>query len=306
MSLPAITVVLPVHNGQRFIRWAIESLMSQTFGDFELLVVDDGSTDESAQIVRSFTDSRIRLIGTKNLGLAAALNRGIAEARGKLVAIANDDDLNYPIRLERQLAFLRERPGVGMVGAAIVEIDEDGTILNEKHTFPLSHDELLRALMRARWVMSHPTMVFRRDLAIRAGLYDPAFGAAEDVDFIARFTRIAEVANMAEVLVQYRIRRGAISTVMRTNLRKKMRLVGAMKRREQQTGVYDYRPRERALASRTADSVRAVKSRRMLEAIYLARIGKALVEGRKFRLAIGKFWTAATTAAGLTEVRDAR
>lgn len=116
---------MPVYNGERFLREAIESVLQQTFADFELLIVNDGSTDRSLDIIQTYNDSRIRLIDNgANLGLIAARNTGLKNARGEYIALLDCDDIAYPDRLAEQIAFLDKNPSFGMVGAWIEMIDE--------------------------------------------------------------------------------------------------------------------------------------------------------------------------------------
>src|SRR5258708_31795371 len=118
---------MPVFNGMRHVGAAVESILAQTYRDFELLVVDDGSSDRSLEIVRSYRDARIRvLVNERNLGLAASLNRGLSESRCALIARQDADDLSLPNRLERQVAVMRQRPELALLGTQASAIDVDG------------------------------------------------------------------------------------------------------------------------------------------------------------------------------------
>src|SRR5688572_21702961 len=126
--MPDVTVLMAVYNGERHVRAAIESVLSQTHRNFEFLIVDDGSTDRSAEIVSSCRDSRVRLVTMdRNAGLSTALNEGLRLAQAPLVARQDADDLSEPDRLERQLAVMAGRPDVALVGSQAVVIAEDGT-----------------------------------------------------------------------------------------------------------------------------------------------------------------------------------
>jgi len=122
-----ISVVMSVYNGEKYLREAIDSILSQTFHDFEFIIIDDGSNDGSAEVVRSYTDSRIRFVQQENRGLAAALNRGVLLARSGLIARMDQDDISMPDRFEKQYEYLQKHKEVVALGAAAVWIDVNGT-----------------------------------------------------------------------------------------------------------------------------------------------------------------------------------
>src|SRR5438270_5801548 len=123
MPTPRVSVGLPVHNGMRFLREALESVLRQTLGDFELLVVDDGSTDDTPEVLASVRDGRLRVLRQEHEGLVAALNRGADEARAPYLARMDADDVSLPRRLERQIALLAADESVGIVGCGVETID---------------------------------------------------------------------------------------------------------------------------------------------------------------------------------------
>src|SRR5687767_9206093 len=116
MSFPAVSIVLPVYDAVAYVAEAVRSILAQTFGDFELILVNDGSTDGSRDVLAGFKDYRIRILDQQNLGLVAALNRGIREARGEWIARMDADDVSLPGRLEAQITHLRRHPEIGLLG----------------------------------------------------------------------------------------------------------------------------------------------------------------------------------------------
>ena len=131
VTAPRVSVVMGAYNGERFLRPAIESILNQTFRDFELIVIDDCSTDATPRILREFKDDRMRVVrNERNLGIAKTLNKGIAIARGEYVALQDHDDLSQPDRFSKQVAFLETHPRVGMVGSRVNLIDESGVALS--------------------------------------------------------------------------------------------------------------------------------------------------------------------------------
>jgi hypothetical protein len=202
---PRASVVLAVYNGERFLRAALDSVLRQTFDDLELIVVNDGSTDSSREIVAEYDDPRIRLIDNPhNLGLTPSLNRGIAAARGEFIARLDADDVATPDRLARQVAFLDRNPDVALVGSWYRNIDEHGRRL-ARGQFPLQHTQL-------RWSMmfycpfTHSAATWRREaVAAAVGEYDPAFAYAMDWEYWARIAGRLGVANIGRVLTHYRL-----------------------------------------------------------------------------------------------------
>src|SRR5690606_37374672 len=128
--MPRVTVLLAVHNGERYIQEAIDSILAQTFGDFELLIVNDGSTDATRDLVLSYSDDRIRLVDNDhNIGLPKSLNRGLRLAKGRYIARLDADDISEPDRLAAQVSFLQANPDVAMVGSWYRKIDGEGNTL---------------------------------------------------------------------------------------------------------------------------------------------------------------------------------
>ena len=203
-AVPRVTVLMPVYNAARYVGDAVRTILAQTCSSFELLVIDDGSTDDSPRIVASFDDSRVRIVrNDRNLGLTPSLNRGLALARGEIIARQDADDLSEPMRLERQLAFLDANPDVAVVGSWYRKIDETGQPLGDRR-LPLSDTELKWALLSYCPIV-HSAAMFRRDDILVLGGYDERFVYAQDFDLWSRVARHHRLANLPEFLVRYRL-----------------------------------------------------------------------------------------------------
>jgi len=168
MKIPHVTVLMPVYNAARFLRPAIDSIFAQTFTDFELLIIDDGSIDETDVIIRSYADERIRIIThEENKGIIASLNEGIAESKGDYIARHDGDDISRADRLALQVAFLDANPAVHAVASSYSLIDEQGAILRVC-TVPTDSDDIKRRLQNGN-IFAHGSILFRKQTAIRLG-----------------------------------------------------------------------------------------------------------------------------------------
>lgn len=211
---PCVSVLTAVHNGERHLRVALDGILAQTFGDFELIVVDDGSTDATASILCQYAedDERVLMLrNERNIGLTRSLNRGLAWARGEFVARHDSDDLSEPVRFERQARFLREHPDVGLCGSAYYVIDGDGTRV-DLHRQP-ADDTAIRWQMLFRNAFCHTSVMLRRQLVLDAtGGYDESCRYSQDYELWARLLRVTRAANIDEPLVSYRVHEASIST----------------------------------------------------------------------------------------------
>jgi len=211
VSLPAISVLLPVFNAERYLGAALESVLAQTFTDFECVIVDDGSTDTSPTILAQYAahDGRIRIIRQENMGIVAALNRGLAECRAPLVARMDADDICLPQRLATQLDYLDKHPEVVAVGTAFQLMSAAG-VPGPVVRHPRSAQTIRRGL-RSGNRLGHPTVVMRRDAVLAAGGYREALRHAEDYDLWTRLAEGYRLANLPECLLLYQIHGGQIS-----------------------------------------------------------------------------------------------
>ena len=206
---PRISVVLPVYNGARYVAGAIESVLAQTCREFELLVIDDGSTDSTVRVVRSFGDPRIRVVSRPHEGLVATLNAGLAEAAGDYIARQDADDCSLPQRFERQAAFLDAHPAVCLVGAHCEMVDERGRLVKTELP-PADHDHLVRLLERLN-CFSHGSVMFRRACALDAGGYRAVMRHVEDYDLWLRMSERWRIGVTPEVLYRWRAHAGNIT-----------------------------------------------------------------------------------------------
>ena len=205
MGQPQVSVVIPVWNGECYLKQAIESILAQDFVDFELIVIDDGSTDRSAEIVTAFAhDPRVALHKQANAGVVAARNAGLRVAQAEFVAFLDADDIAKRDRLSKQVAYLQANPEVAVVGSHITYFsDKDGDLRTQE--FPSNSDQVASALESGN-PLAQPAVMLRKSMAIAAGGYRAAFKfGAEDYDLWLRLSEKHPLANLPEVLTLYRI-----------------------------------------------------------------------------------------------------
>jgi glycosyltransferase involved in cell wall biosynthesis len=209
---PRVSVLMPVYNAERYLTAAAESVLGQTFGDFEFLALDDGSTDRSLELLRRCAgrDARMRVISGPNRGLVGALNELLAQARGEYVARMDADDVSRPRRFERQVDFLREHPECVAVGSRALFIDPEGLPLYEDVDH-YSHEQIERALLRPMVGILHPSVVMRRAAVERVGGYRSDYLHVEDLDLFLRLAEVGQLANLPEVLLEYRVHAASVS-----------------------------------------------------------------------------------------------
>ena len=204
---PAISVVMSVYNGERYVPEAVESILAQTFDDFEFILIDDGSTDGSKGLLDGYArrDPRIRLTSRPNKGLTATLNEGLGMACGEFVARMDADDISLPSRFEKQVAFLRANPDVVCVGARVLRVDPYGSPLSESN-HKLTHEEIDGQLMEEGlgWAITHPVAMMRRDAVVKVGGYREQFRTSQDLDLWLRLAEVGRLANLPDVLLKYR------------------------------------------------------------------------------------------------------
>ena len=199
-----VTVLMSVHNGLPYVAEAVNSILAQTFGDFEFLILDDASTDGTREFLGTLNDPRIRVIHLpQNIGLTAALNLGLAEARGEVVARQDADDLSDPRRLELQLGFLSGHPSCAVVGSQVRLIDGRGRSLGKKD-FPLGFRGIAFAHLFDN-ALAHSSVCFRKAAIISAGRYDEAWTASQDYELWSRMSARHALANLPERLVTLRV-----------------------------------------------------------------------------------------------------
>jgi glycosyltransferase involved in cell wall biosynthesis len=218
IEMPQVSVIMPSYNHAAFVSAAIKSVLAQSISDWELIIIDDGSTDESLSILSRFSDPRIQLIAQSNQGAPAAFNRGLAQASGKYLALLNSDDCYHPQRLEKLIQVLEADPGIGLAASHIEVIDATGKTLGIKHGY---HD-------LEPWVLAKPGKSFRAGEDLHAALLTENYLATtsnyvfargwyeqiggfrnlryvHDWDFALRIARVARLSLFPEPLVRYRV-----------------------------------------------------------------------------------------------------
>jgi glycosyltransferase involved in cell wall biosynthesis len=207
MPAPAVSVMMPVYNTERYLAEAVESILAQTFADFELIVIDDGSTDGSGAILERYAarDGRIRPTRRPGRGTTPTRNEILAQARGEFCAVMDSDDVALPGRLERQVAYLRAHPECVAVGSRVLLIDPDGAPLRTmvRH---MTHEEIDAVHMGGATgsAICHPTTMLRRAALEAVGGYRDEYDLAEDYDLYLRLAEVGRLANLPEVLLKYR------------------------------------------------------------------------------------------------------
>ncbi len=204
---PRVSVLMPVYNVARYLPEAVESILDQTFGDFEFVIVDDGSTDDSLAILKRYAeqDARIYLIEQENTGATVALSRGLRKCSGFYLARMDADDIAFPERLAKQVTFLDANPDVLACGTGVASIDPLGVPLRVSPEIYCAHDEIFRSLMRGNGqAMMHPTLMARQSALETVGGYDDQYRTAQDLDLFLRLGEVGTLANLPEVLLKYR------------------------------------------------------------------------------------------------------
>jgi glycosyltransferase involved in cell wall biosynthesis len=220
---PAVTVLMPVYNAGRFVAETVETVLAQTMRDFEFLIIDDGSTDDSPAVLQEYAaqDGRIRLVSRPNTGYVAALNEGLAKASAPLIARLDADDLSDPRRLELQLARMNAEPQLVALGSNASAIDEAGHPLGD-YPVPLTHEEIEASHLRGSSAIHHPAVMLRAEAVRRVGGYRREYMPCEDFDLWLRLAEVGRVANLPEPLLTKRL---LVGSAVATNLQKQQRLV---------------------------------------------------------------------------------
>ena len=199
-----VSVVLPVYNGSQYLRQSIESILQQSYRNFELIIINDGSQDDSQKIIDSYSDSRICAFEQANIGLAATLNKGIGLAKGRWIARQDQDDVSFPERLTKQVHFMNTHPGYAIVGTA-AQIWVNETKTDRFHRHPYSDPELRAGLMFYNHFV-HSSVLLDKSVVQSIGGYttDPERQPPEDYELWSRIAKQFPVANLPDVLLAYR------------------------------------------------------------------------------------------------------
>lgn len=203
---PLVSVVMSVYNTERYLAQAIKSILSQTIENFEFIIVNNGSTDKTSQIIYKFqkNDKRIKLIkNKKKLQIGTSLNNAIDQAKSDIIARMDPDDIAFPNRLQVQYTFLQHHSNVAIVGNDIILIDEYGKVIG-KRTYPISSKGLKKILFRYS-AFAHPTVMFRKQLFKKVGGYNPNKHPCEDIDLWFRLGKDYTFASIPIFLLKYRV-----------------------------------------------------------------------------------------------------
>lgn len=203
-SCDLISVILPVYNGAQFLREAIESILQQSYSNLELIIINDGSKDDSQSIIDSYADGRIRSFDQSNIGLSATLNRGISLAKGRWIARQDQDDVSFPERLTKQIQFMNAHPDYAMVGTA-AQIWVDETKTDRLHKHPCTDQELRIGLLFFNYFVHSSVLIDKSTLESIGGYsIDPSRQPPEDYELWSRIARRYRIANLPDILLAYR------------------------------------------------------------------------------------------------------
>jgi glycosyltransferase involved in cell wall biosynthesis len=216
MNSPRVTVLMPVYNADAYVAAATESILAQTYTDFEFLIIDDGSTDSSLAVITEYAnaDWRIRVISRANRGLVTTLNEGLAESRGGYIARMDADDVAMPSRLREQAAFLAANDRCALLGTSFILIDEHGNVVSAWRSF--IHDLTIKHALAVEGCICHPTAMYRKSAVLEVGGYREAYVAAEDCDLWRRLAKIGDLHNLPEPLLYKRESQTTVSAKLAT------------------------------------------------------------------------------------------
>jgi len=219
---PIISVILPIYNGEEYLNEAMESILIQTFKDFELIVIDDASNDNSVEIINKYEDPRIKLHeNKKNIGQASSENIGLTLSSGKYIARLDQDDVMLQDRLGIQVEYLEKNPDIAAIGCQYFCIDENGSPLDEMH-WPVGFKNNLYSLITGFSPVGHPGALIRKNVLEQVGKYDPRYAPAEDYELWLRLVANGhKINNLDLFLTKHRKHRMQTSTLKKDLLRKK-------------------------------------------------------------------------------------
>ncbi|MFA6136378.1 MAG: glycosyltransferase [Candidatus Paceibacterota bacterium] len=210
MNNPKISVVMSVYNGEKFLKGAINSILSQTFTDFEFIIINDGSTDKSLDTIKTYQDPRIKIISRENKGLTHSLNEGIKMSKGSYIARMDADDISLPTRLEEQIKFLELNKEIAICGTWAKIIDEKGEEMGEYKT-PINNEEIKRRIIFHNPFI-HPSVMFKKEIMETVGLYNPKLKHVEDYELWTRIVSKFKTANIPQFLLKYRQNKTGITS----------------------------------------------------------------------------------------------
>lgn len=276
---PIISVILPVHNGERFLAEAIESVLGQTFSDIELIIVENASSDGSLGIAESYAtrDARIKVLRSDKAGASGALNLGTSVARGCWFARMDADDIWLPEKLKRQWQFIQDTPGVDVVGSWAWKITESGRRIGMFQAGPTTEQEFLRLREDNEIIyLVSPSVMFSRNAVNSVGGHDPSYVRAQDVEYWTRIADRFTVLVLPEPLLLYRVHATSASTgsILRQNT-DAVRVKENIKRRR--TGLAVLTHEEFVLLRSRRPVHKKVRERMSWQSQYYYRLGGGLL-----------------------------
>ena len=203
-----VSVLMTVYNGLPYLDKAVDSILSQTLEDFRFVIVDDGSIDGTSEYLQSITDHRVTVLTQINKGTAAAANFGLKEIETPFVARMDADDIAMPHRLATQLAFMKQHPDVGIVGAQVAPIGEVGH--GKSLDLPTTHHQIFKAMMAGRHGLAHSSLMIRTQCLNQVGGYW-SLSLIDDWDMMLRMGEVSQLANLDDVLLHYRVHQGSLN-----------------------------------------------------------------------------------------------
>jgi GDP-L-fucose synthase len=239
LNNPNVSIIMPAYNVEKYISSAIESILNQSYKNYEYLIIDDCSNDKTFEIIQEYAnkDKRIKFIrNEKNLGIAGSLNKGIALSRGKFLARMDADDWSYEDRFEKQVNFLEQNPQIGVLGGAIEVMDESlSNILFKRDYF--QEDSNLKDLIFRQSPFAHPCLIFRREV-VADNIYNEKFSPTEDYDLYFRIGNDYKFANLKDIILKYRL-----SSTQASNLKAKRQQLLTLYIRLKALVEYGYKPK---------------------------------------------------------------
>jgi len=207
---PKVTVLMSVYNGERYLNEAVDSILSQTFTDFEFLIIDDASTDRTPEILRSYDDPRIRVVtNEENLGLTKSLNKGLALAKGEYIARMDADDISLPERFEKQIKFLENHPNVALVGTSCQVIDHQNKALG----YDFVQSDVLYEDLIKRNCIHHGSIIVRRSVMNEFSGYNELFRKCQDYALWLQMIKLYQLKNIPEILYKLRSHSNSVSRI---------------------------------------------------------------------------------------------
>ncbi|HEY7654411.1 MAG TPA: glycosyltransferase [Methylomirabilota bacterium] len=204
-----VSVIMPARNADAWLEESLGSILRQTYPRFEVIVVDDGSTDRTGALLAAVSDSRVTVLSQPPAGLTVSLNRGLARAKGEMVARMDADDVAMPERFARQIAFLEAHPDIGVVGTGCLEMGPTGEVVRVVR--PPERDPAIRRALIRENPFVHASVMMRRGVLDRVGGYDERFAVAQDYDLWMRLSATTQLANIPEPLLIRRLVPGRVS-----------------------------------------------------------------------------------------------